>query len=202
MTANDLLGLKYPLAAFAAVAAIAAAAVYYTDNAWDAAQRGLEQQKKALQEARNKLQRSGDEKQLIVRYVDQYRNLERVGFVGDEQRINWLDGLRVANQQTQLFGVQYQVGAQQPYPFANELDPGQLLLRQSLMKLNFSLLHEGDLVRFFETLAKQSVGVFSLNECSLTRMGTTGVVRNQPNIAAECEIGWITVTPPTPGAQK
>ncbi len=201
MTANDLLGLKYPLAALAVVAAVAAAAVYYTDDACNTAKRGLEQQQKALQDARTRLQRSGEEKQLIVQYVGQYRNLERVGFVGEEQRINWLDGLRLTNQQTQLFGVQYQIGAQQPYPFANELDPGQLLVKQSLMKLSFSLLHEGDLMRFFETLARQAVGVFSLNECSLTRLGASAAIRSQPNIGAECEIAWITVSPPS-GAQK
>jgi hypothetical protein len=202
MNATDLLGVKYQLTALAAMVAVAATAVYYTDNAWDAAKRGFQQQEKALQEARTRLQRSGDEKQLIVRYVDDYRNLERVGFVGEEQRINWLDGLRLTNQQTQLFGVDYQIGAQRPYPFAAELDPGQLALRESVMKLNFKLLHEGDLMRFFQTLAKQSVGVFSINECTLNRLTTTaGALRNQPNIGAECEIAWITITPAT-GGQK
>jgi hypothetical protein len=202
MTSNDLLGLKYPLAALAAMVAIGAAAVYFTDDAHEGAKRELVQQQKLLQEARTKLQRSGDEKQLIVRFLDDYHNLERVGFVGEEQRINWLDGLRLTNQQTQLFGVDYQIGAQQAYPFASEFDPGQLVIRQSLMKVTFSLLHENDLMRFLETLAKQGVGVFAVNQCTLNRIAMGGgAIRYQPNLSAECELAWITVTPQT-GARK
>ena len=137
-----------------------------------------------------------------MRYLSDYQYLQRLGFVGDEQRINWLEGLRLTNQQTQLFGVDYQIGAQQPYPYASELDPGQLTLYQSLMKINFRLLHEGDLVRFLGTLAQQGAGFFSVNQCVIERLDTDGSIRFQPNLRADCELAWITVRPATPGDKK
>ncbi len=191
----SLHALKLPVTALAAATAIGAAGIYYSHGTLEAAKRSLVQREQQLRDARTRLQKSGDEKQLIVRYVDRYRYLQRLGFVGDEQRINWLEGLRLANQQTQLFGVGYQIGTQQPYPYASELDPGTLVLRQSVMRLDFGVLHEGDLMRFLTTLAKQGAGVFSVNQCLMERGATGGTIRFQPNLRVRCEIAWITLKP-------
>ena len=202
MNAADLRALKTPLTALVMVVAIGAGLIYYGDLTLEQAKLALAQQQKQLRDARARLHKSGDEKEIIVRYLNGYQYLQRLGFVGDEQRINWLDGLRLANQQTQLFGVDYQISTQQPYPYASELDPGQLTLHQSLMKISFRLLHEGDLVRFLGTLAKQGVGVFSVNQCVMDRVDTGGSIRYQPNLRAECDLAWITVRPATPEDKK
>lgn len=202
MNASDLRALKVPLIALILVVAIGAGLVYYADLTLKQAQLALAQQQNQLRDARVRLQKSGDEKDIIVRYLGRYQYLQRLGFAGDEQRINWLDGLRVTNQQTQLFGVDYQIGTQQPYPYAIELDPGQLTLHQSLMKISFRLLHEGDLIRFLGTLAKQGAGVFAVNQCVVDRLDTGGSIRFQPNLRADCELVWITVRPGTPGDKK
>jgi hypothetical protein len=202
MNASDLRALKAPLITLMLVIAIGAWLVYYADGTLKEAQLASVQQQKQLRDARIRLQKSGDEKDIIVHYLGRYQYLQRLGFAGDEQRINWLDGLRVANQQTQLFGVDYQISAQQPYPYASELDPGQLALYQSVMKINVRLLHEGDLMRFLGTLANQGAGVFSVNECVMQRIDTGGSIRFQPNLRADCELAWITVRPGTPGEKK
>ena len=199
MIAFDLHSLKTlqrPLGVLAAVITLSAIVLYYTDLTFHSARRAATQQQAQLREARIQLNKSGEEKATIVRYLDQYQQLQQFGFVGEEQRINWLDGLRLANQQARLFGVDYQIGAQQPYPFAAELDPGPLMLRQSLMKLNLKLLHEDDLMRFLRTLAQQGAGVFSVNQCMMERAAAGDNLRNQPNLRAECELAWITLRPP------
>jgi len=202
MNASDLRALKAPLIALILMVVIGAGLVYYTNLTLKQAQLASAQQQKQLRDARVRLQKSGDEKDIIVRYLSSYQYLQRLGFAGDEQRINWLDGLRVANQQTQLFGVDYQISTQQPYPYANELDPGQLTLHESLMKLSIKLLHEDDLMRFLGTLAKQGAGVFSVNQCVVDRLDTGGSIRFQPNLRADCELAWITVRPGTPEDRK
>jgi hypothetical protein len=199
MNTADLRALRNPVIAMILALALGAGFIYYLDQSLTTARRDLAGQQIQLREARTRLQRSGDENQIIVRYLSNYQYLQRLGFVGDEKRINWLEGLRLSNQQTQLFGVDYQIGAQQPYPYASELDPGQLTLQQSLMKISFRLLHEGDLLRFLGTLAKQGVGVFSVNQCVMQRIDTGGSIRFQPNLQADCELAWITVRPATPG---
>jgi hypothetical protein len=175
-----------------AVLLAAAAAIYYTDQMTKQARQQLAQQQSQLREARTRLQKSGDERDLIVRYVDRFRQLERAGFIGEEQRINWLDSLRIANQQTDLFGIEYQIETQKAYPRAAELNPGAIRLNQSVMKLRFRLLHEEDLIRFVNALARQGGGIFTVDRCTMRRLDTGGVIRFQPNVSAECDLSWIT----------
>ena len=192
MTRADIQAVRNPLLALAAILAAAAGVVYYTDRLGTEARRDLSQQQAQLREARTRLQRSGDEKDLIVRYLGTFQLLQRRGFVGDEQRINWLDALRQTNQQADLFGVDYDISTQKPYPYAAELDPGQVQLSQSVMKLRFRLLHEEDLPRFLGLLARQGAGIYTVDQCSMKRVETHGVIRYQPNLTAECELTWIT----------
>ena len=202
MNQADLQALRNPLLALAAVALLGALAVYYSGRLMIAARQQLAQQQVQLKDARTRLQKSGDEKDIIVRYIDSFRQLERNGFVGEEQRINWLDGLRLANQQTDLFGVDYQITVQRPYAFASEFSPGPLALNQSVMRVRFRLLHEGDLARFFDSLAGQGTGIFTVDECQLRRIDTRGVIRYQPNVNAECDLSWITVKVGSSGEQR
>ena len=202
MNQSDFEALKTPLLVLLAVLVAGAGAIFYTDRLLASERQQLLQQQGQLKQAHVRLQKSGDERDIIVLYLDRYRQLERAGFVGEEQRINWLDGLRLANQQADLFGVDYQIGTQRTYPFAAEFNPGQIELNQSLMQLRFRLLHEGDLLRFFDALARQNAGIFTVDQCLLRRIDTRGVIRYQPNVNAECELSWITAKVGAAAAQK
>jgi Tfp pilus assembly protein PilV len=202
MNAAELKALQAPLIILVIVLGLGAGIVYQLDQTLSATKRELAQQQAQMREARTRLQKSGEEKELIVRYLPNYEYLQRIGFVGDEKRLNWLEGLRLSNQQAQLFGVQYQIGSQQQYPYAAELNPGQLTLHQSVMKLSFQLLHEGDLMSFLKALGKQGAGFFAVNECKLDRANTGGSIRFQPNLRADCDIAWITLRAASPGERK
>ncbi len=202
MNAAELKALQAPLIILVIVLGLGAGIVYQLDQTLTATKRELAQQQGQMREARTRLQKSGEEKELIVRYLPNYEYLQRIGFVGDEKRLNWLEGLRLSNQQAQLFGVQYQIGSQQQYPYAAELSPGQLTLHQSVMKLSFQLLHEGDLMSFLKALGKQGAGFFAVNECKLDRANTGGSIRFQPNLRADCDIAWITLRAASPGERR
>jgi hypothetical protein len=192
MSPDDLKALRIPLIVLVAVLLAGAAAIYQTDRMVKAARQELAQQRNQLKDARTRLQKSGEERDVIVRFVDAFRQLERAGFIGEEQRINWLDSLRIANQQTDLFGIEYQIETQKAYPYAADLNPGAISLNQSLMRLRFRLLHEEDLTRFLNSLARQGGGIFNVDRCSMRRIDTGGVIRYQPNVAADCDLSWIT----------
>ncbi|HTP97525.1 MAG TPA: hypothetical protein VMK05_16860 [Burkholderiales bacterium] len=193
--AKDLQALKLPLVALAAAVLIGTGSIYYTRQGVESAERRFQQQDRLLREARTRLQKSGDEKDVITRYLGSYQQLQAQGLIGPEQRINWLDGLRLTNQQAELFGASYRIGVQQPYPYASEFDPGKLSLNQSLMTITFSLLHEGDLMHFFKLLEARNVGIFAINQCVLDRQRELGRTATfQPHLRAECEIAWITIT--------
>ena len=193
MNQADLQALRTPLLVLLVVLLVGAAAIYYSDRLKKEAVQQLTQQQVLLKEARTRLHKSGEEKDIIVKYLDGFRQLESAGIVGEEQRINWLDGLRLANQQADLFGVDYQIATQKPYAYAAEYNPGQLTLNESRMKLNFRLLHEDDLMRFMSALARQGGGIFTVDQCALKRLNTGGVIRFQPNVSAECDLSWVTL---------
>ena len=187
--------LTLPLLALAAGLLACVAAVHFSRAEIDKAQRQLAAQQTQARDARMRVQKSGDERDIIVRYQDAYRKLLQAGFAGDEQRINWLDALRVVNQKAELFGISYQITPQQPYVFAAELAAEPMAVRQSVMKLRFALLHEGDLPRFFELLSQQNAGVYVPEQCTMQRTPGNPTIRYQPNLMADCEISWITVKP-------
>ena len=205
MNRDDLESLRIPLVALAVTAIIAAALVYLSGGVLDNAHRLLTQREAQLREARLRIQNAGEEKEMIGRYLGSYQQLARAGFVGDEQRINWLDGLRVANQEAGIFGVEYDISAQRPYAYAAEFNTGQLLLQESVMNLKFRLLHEDDLPRFFGALTHSGAGFYTIDQCSLRRIkaGEAGrAVQVQPNLNAECELRWLTVKPASAAEKK
>jgi type II secretory pathway pseudopilin PulG len=198
LSAKDWRSLSRPLIVLAVVAILSAVAVVYTRSAVKSAQAQVRTEESALTEARTRVQQSGQEKRVIEQYVEPYRQLERAGVVGEEQRISWIDALRIANQEADLYGVEYNIGPQQPYSFTSEVNAGVLSVRQSIMKLHLGLLHEGDLFRFFQALAAQKVGRFAVNQCSLKRLSVDlAVPVNQPTLNADCEVAWITIAGPS-----
>ncbi len=195
MNAEELKALRFQLLLLVAVLACAAGAVYYTQLLLQQTRTALVRQTGQLREAQSRMQQSGDEKIIIEKYVGGYRQLQQLGFIGDEQRINWLDALRKANERADLFGVNYEIGVQQAYTYAAELDRGKLALHQSMMRAELRLLHELDLLQFFDALRAQNAGLYHLDQCLLRRTDVSGAIRNQPYVTATCQLAWITATP-------
>lgn len=196
MTRKPLAPLYLPGALLAMVVAVGAVAVGYADSMVNEAERALDLKRQALSTAQRKHANAGLEKDILQRFRDTYAALEKVGFVGAEQRINWVDGLRIANRESNLFGVEYQIGQQEAFSGALDSGATELSMRQSIMRVKFPLLHEGDLMPFFRALAQQRSGVFVMNACELTRVSPSGALQAQPNLNAECELAWITVADP------
>jgi hypothetical protein len=198
MTRDDLQALRVPLIVLAATLIVAAGLVYFSASVLENARNVLSQRDGQLRQARLRIQNAGEEKEMIGRYLTRYQQLARAGFVGDEQRINWLDSLRTANEEAGLFGVEYDISAQRPYAYAAEFNTGQLLLEESVMRLKFRLLHEEDLPRFFNALARGSGGFFTIDQCLVRRLKAGEAEKSlqfQPHLGAECELRWLTIRP-------
>jgi hypothetical protein len=187
--------LTLPLLLLLTVLAATVAAVKFTGDQAQAAQGKLTTQQKQMRDAEARVQKSGAEKELIARYLPDYQKLGATGFIGEENRINWLDALRNANQKGGLFGINYEISAQQAYPHTALLAPGQIKVMQSVMKLRLPLLHEEDLQKFLHHVAEQNAGVFVVDQCTVRRASSAQTTRFQPNMTAECQLAWITAQP-------
>ena len=201
---DDLRALRIPLIALGATVIVSMGLIVLSGTFRQGAERTLAQRETQLREARARIQNAGEEKEMIARFLAPYQQLARAGFVGDEQRITWLESLRLANEEARIFGVEYDIGAQKPYAYAAEFNPGQLALHESVMRLRFRLLHEEDLSRFFNALARYGGGLFTVEQCQLSRLRAEpdATLQAQPNLNAECDLRWLTVRPQAPAEKK
>ncbi len=196
LISKDLGAMKMPLLALAIAVAASFAMIAFSSNQHSQSEKQYRDQLTALQEARTRYQRSGDERETVTHYLQAYRQLEKIGFVGAEQRLNWVESLRAANAQAGLSGVDYQLAAQEPFPYVAKDNPVGDRVKHSRMRLSFGVLHEGELTRLLRALFAQQPGLFTLNSCSLDRAGRQGApLPRQANLTAECELSWLTIDP-------
>ena len=198
MKREDLEALRVPIIVLALTLVAAVSIVFFSGAVLDEAKATRKLRESQLRDARLRIQNAGEERERIIRYVAGYQQLARAGFVGEEQRINWLDSLRLAHEEAQIFGVEYDIGVQKPYAYAREFDIGKLALQESVMHLKFRLLHEEDLLRFFRSLAHHGGGFFTVDQCQIRRLGSNDADRSaqfQANLSADCDMRWLTITP-------
>lgn len=195
-TAKDLRSMKMPMLALAIALAASFLMVAFSSTQREQTETRLRNQLAGLQEARTRYQRSGEERETVMHFLKAYRQLEKSGLVGAEQRLNWVESLRVANARAGVFGVNYQMTAQAPLPFVARDNPLSGRVMHSQMSLSFGVLHEADLIRFFNALSAQQPGLFVLTGCSLDRGGRQGPpVPRQANLMAQCDLSWVTIDP-------
>jgi hypothetical protein len=195
LTAKDLVPLRIPLVALAASAAVGWAIVSYTMRDLDEARSRLGVWTSALEEARNRFQRSDEEKATILKYLPAYTALQQQGFVGTERRLEWVEALRAADRKAGLHGVQYKIEPQESSLHPAVSGAIAQRLRRSTMRLTLGVTHEADLLEFMDALREQSVGVFAVKSCALSAVQTGQPEPGKANLNAECEIDWLTVAP-------
>ncbi len=191
----SLFGLRFPLIVVLLTLGASYLLITRSVEHYHLAQAKLAQQNQVYQQARERLQRSGSEKATIEQYLPTYQALQQQGLIGTEQRINWVDTLRTINRNLKLYGINYQIDAQKPYQ-GDTSSTGDFQVFQSDMTLHFGLLHENDLLSFFDQLRAAHVGLFQINKCSLQRTGSSyASFGMQPNLDADCTLQWLTLQP-------
>ena len=195
---QDWQNLRTPLLLLAAViivvVSLAGFAQYFNTEQKAALQNQLNQ----LNAARQRYRSSGAEKDMIVEYLPRYQILISKGFVGEEQRIEWVENLRELHNRLKLFGIKYSISQQEKYTpgFAAKL--GGFTLNRSVMKLELDMLHEGDLLLLTEAMATENAAPFVLRDCEINRLNASGQFSIQllANLRAQCELDWLTLREP------
>ena len=198
---QDWQKLKAPLLILAAVTlaviSLFGAAYYFNQNQEVA----LQNQQNLLNAARQRYQLSGAEKDMIIDYLPKYQMLISKGFVGEEQRIEWVEHLRQQHKMQKLFGIKYSISPQEKYTPAFAANLGGFTMNRSLMKLELDMLHEGDLLRLTEALNAENSTPFILRDCEINRLNPGNQLSNQltANMHALCELDWLTLREPAAG---
>ncbi|HEX5338629.1 MAG TPA: hypothetical protein VFW53_09345 [Gallionella sp.] len=191
LSANDFMPMRRSLLALCAATLIGAATVYFTGQYAQQAQREREQAQARLDDARTRLANAREDSANMDAYLAEYAALERRKIVGDEQRLDWMEGLENIRQRNLVAGFGYTIAPQKSYVPPLPLDSGNFDVRYSEMKLQLELLHEAQLLAFFDALRSQINGWYQLEGCALTRI--PDAPPGAPQLKAECSGGWITL---------
>ena len=148
-----------------------------------------------LNDARNRLTTAYQDENNITIYANEYGALIGNKIIGDDQRLDWMEGLEKIRQQNLVLNFHYSIAPQKKYDLQPPIESGNFDIHYSEMKLQFDLLHEAQLLRFFEALRANIKGWYQLNGCTLQRNAAIpGFGENgEPQIKAECGGGWITL---------
>ncbi len=183
----------------------------------DAANRELQMRKQAL-DASGRLARANDESQQITAYQERYKRYVKMNAIRPTspqsaeqgERLDWVERVVEAREAQALPRVVYSIAARRPYDTGAAPASGWSL-QASRMKLELGLVHEGDFIGYLRRLASPPAGIFQIEQCTLqsakpgtARAGAGGAARVTSsfglgsaaaagNLAATCEIDWITL---------
>ena len=166
--------------------------------AWTARQ-GLLHDRRALaaaqsefRQAEQRLALSAQEEHEARDHAELYGRLKELRILGEERRLEWVEALariRIARELTEL---RYQVERQKVLKTL----PGKpsLELRSSTLKVELTLLHEGDLLAFLSDLRASGNAYYSVRQFSIARISDAlHAATMAPRLRATCQIDLITL---------
>lgn len=195
----DLPHIKWSLLALTLSLAVGGSAIWLGAEYDSAAIKNRQAAQTQIGEARSKLRTVQNDLENISVYAMEYASLVDQKIVAGEQRLDWVEELEKLHQQHHVLGFKYTITPQQAYTPNPALDTGNLEIGLSGISLHIDLLHEMQLINFFETLRSDKKGWFIIDHCTLERSATGNAAESlaPPSIGAQlkadCSGGWITM---------
>ena len=197
LSPQDWRKLRFPIIGLGAALILVGVLVSFADQYRLKNELALQTQQNSLNQARQKYQSSGLEKETIIQYLPVYNKLLASGFIGEEHRIEWIEALRQIHAQYKLFSIDYSIGLQENYKPSFLPNLGNFTLHRSIMSLKLDMLHEGDLLALLDGLHEQTTP-YIVRDCEIKRP-INAVVNTKTiaaNMQANCEIDWLTLRDP------
>lgn len=135
-------------------------------------------------------------RRLIDRYNVRYEQFRDIGFVGVESRLDWIETLRETSIDLLLPRVSYAIEPQLQVvaPVESIRAGDDVSIRLSRLQLEAGLVHEIDLLRFFDELQRNAPGLIKVDRCDLAwQVGSAAIASVDANILADCSIEIFSV---------
>ena len=156
------------------------------------AQKNWHDAQRELRAAQSELNNAKQDQENLRDYQGEYLASVNQHLIGNEQRLDWVESLEKLRQQKLVSELHYNIGPQKTYTPQPPIDSGNFDIKYSEMKLQLSLLHEDQLLDFFDELRGQIKGWYQLDGCSIVR-APGEAQNNATQLTAECSGGWITL---------
>ena len=191
---SDFPLMRLSLAAICASALLSGIFLYGSNRYSEQSQKDLRDAQRQLNDARKRVSDARNDSENLSVYSAEYGALEEQNIIGDDHRLDWMEDLEKLRQQNLVLDFRFNIAPQKIYAPQPAIDSGNFNIHYSEMKLQFDLLHEGQLLKFLDALRSQIKGQYQLEGCKLQRAeAVANADTPTTNIKAECSGGWITL---------
>ncbi len=147
----------------------------------------------ARAQTEERLLRISDEEREVSEKLAVYHRLRSLGILGEERRLDWVEALGQLRRRLALPGLHYKVERRSLLASTSGKN-APVDAYSSMLKLDLSLLHEGDLLRALSALRESGNAYYSVKHCRIERVTPLPSGRSiAPRLHAECEIDLITL---------
>ena len=176
-------------------ASIAAAATLAGGSHWFVERQERESMAVAqrTQEGRTRVEAARRERESLQQSADVFRTLVERGLLQSERRLDLVELVHGLRTRHQLFGLDYEIGAQRPLPLAGGRAFTAVDVLASRVRLRTRALHEDDLIDFIDALVQSRQGFHPVDRCLIRRLEVRDDATLQPRVEAECTLEWITL---------
>src|ERR1039457_3989550 len=192
---SDFHLMRWSLSAVCASILLSGVILYSSNEYADFTQKDRGAAQSQMNDARNRLTMARQDQENLSIFSREYDTLETNKIIGDDHRLDWMEGLEKLRNQNLVIGFRYNIAPKKIYAPHPAIDSGIFDIHYSEMKLQFDLLHEGQLLNFFDALRNQIKAWYQLEGCTLQRSAAEekAATPTATHIKAECNGGWITL---------
>lgn len=191
LSSSDLPLMRWSILSVCASVLLSSAMLYGSSQYEARVQRDHLSAQSRMNDAQSQLAAARQDQQNMSVYSNEYGALEERKIIGDEQRLDWIEGLDKLRSQNLVSDFRYNIAPQRNHAATAALNSRNFDIHYSEMKLQLDLLHEAQLLNFFAALRSQINGRYQLEGCMLQRVAAP--LPDSPQIRAECSGGWITL---------
>jgi hypothetical protein len=189
---SDLPIIKWSLITVSLSLVLGLSAIWVSNDYVTDALKSQQFEQKKLREARETLLSVQSDLANLASFSKEYESLQKRKVIGNEQRLDWVDDLKKLRTHNYVLDFKYTISPQIPYVPKPALDTGNFDVKLSNMSLQFDLLHEEQLLRFFSALRTDLNGWFIIDHCLIDRVASDSK-DSVVALKAECVGGWLTM---------
>lgn len=191
-TKSDLGVMRSSLLTLTIAASCSMLLIYISGRQAGIAEKNWNDAQRQLRTAQTELNNAKLDRENLADYRDEYEAAVQQHLIGNEPRLDWVESLERLRQQKLVADLRYNIGPQKTYTPQPAIDSGNFEIKYSEMKLQLGLLHEGQLLDFYDALRDQIKGWYQIDACSITRAPAESQ-RSAVQLHAECNGGWVTL---------
>jgi hypothetical protein len=202
LNAKDLKRLQWAIAFLIIMSLVGGSAVWTTEQMKKSSNMAFQEATAARKDIQTRLARAREEQQELTEKLNRFQVLRTRGYIGPEQRLNWVEAIARIKAKHRIFKLDYDFAPQRRVD-ASILPGGSAAggfeIMSSQMRMQIHLLHEGELLAFLADLraglSSNTVEALVLTRsCAIERLAPGNTDRSsKAQLKADCTLEWITV---------